>query len=232
MTKPIRGILFDLFHTLTAREGDWADLPMTSQVLGLDYPRWNDLLFHHSRWRLAGEETDPFVILKTLATQLDPTLSDERIREASEKRMERFRRGLITGIPARNVETLQELRRRGLRLALVSNADHGEVAGWSACPLAGLFDAEIFSCHVGMVKPEPEIYFEALKRIDLTADECLFVGDGGSNELVGARTVGLETVMVTGVIEELWPDVIPDRRPYADHEIRTIPELLALFPPA
>jgi FMN phosphatase YigB (HAD superfamily) len=54
----------------------------------------------------------------------------------------------------------------------------------------------------------------------------VFVGDGGSDELQGARAVGLRTVFVSGVIEELWPERIEPRRAVADHHVRWVPELL------
>jgi len=54
----------------------------------------------------------------------------------------------------------------------------------------------------------------------------VFIGDGGSDELAGAKKVGLTTVMITGIIQELWPEKIPDRRKWADYEIVNITELL------
>lgn len=62
----IRGVVFDLFHTLTGPESQWSTLPWTSDVLGIDRRTWNELLTQRSRWRLAGEEADPFVIISTL----------------------------------------------------------------------------------------------------------------------------------------------------------------------
>jgi putative hydrolase of the HAD superfamily len=115
-----------------------------------------------------------------------------------------------------------------MKLALISNADAVEVAGWPGCPLEECFDVVIFSCDVGHVKPEREIYEACLSRMKLESGHCLFVGDGSSRELEGAQDMGLQTVMVTGVIAHLWPEEIPKRRRHADHEIRTIPELLDL----
>jgi FMN phosphatase YigB (HAD superfamily) len=117
----------------------------------------------------------------------------------------------------------------GFRLALISNADTMEVAAWNDCPLAGLFDAEVFSCMVGCAKPEPAIYEKCLQLLGLSAAECLFVGDGGSNELVGARDVGMPTVFISGVIAELWPDRVQQRLSSCDHHVERIPQLLTLL---
>ena len=228
LTMAVRGIIFDLFHTLTGLESEWSELPVTSEVLGIDRRAWDEILTRKSRWRLAGEQRDPFLILRRLAHEVDPAIGDDRIREAVEIRVQRFRHSLQR-IPEANVEMLKRLRRAGLRLGLVSNADAMEVAAWRDCPLSGLFDSEVFSCEVGLVKPEPAIYRKCLDALDVPVGECMFVGDGGSNELVGAKEVGLTTVFVSGVIEKLWPERIPQRIEISDHHIVWAPEIVALL---
>ena len=224
---PVRGVIFDLFHTLTAVESEWANLPWTSDILGIDRRVWNNALTKQSRWRLTGEVRDPVEIVRGLAHAVDPAISEETIVRAAAFRQERFRKALAS-IPSRNLHLLSELRNRGFCLGLLSNADASEVAAWPDSPLAGLLDAEVFSCHVGSVKPEAAIYGECLAQLGLTASECIFVGDGGSNELIGARQVGLFSVFFSGVIEELWPERIPALAETADVHIRALPELLSL----
>jgi putative hydrolase of the HAD superfamily len=223
-----RAVVFDLFHTLTGPEAEWSDLPWTSDVLGIDREVWNELLVTRSRWRLTGEETDPYVIVRTLAHLADPTIPDERIRRAVRCRIERFRESLQR-IPPENIATLQVLRTSGLRLGLISNADVMEVAAWPASPLAGLFDVEVFSCTAGCVKPEPAIYERCLQALGMQPAECLFIGDGGSNELLGAKMAGMSTVFMSGVMAHLWPGRVNERRAAADHHVERIPDLLPLL---
>jgi putative hydrolase of the HAD superfamily len=221
----IRGVIFDLFHTLTARESEWSDEPATCDMLGVDRRVWDRALTESSRWRLAGEERDPHAILERLARQVNPAIADDVIRCALETRPRRFD-DVFQRIPEANLEALERLRAAGLSLALLSNADAMEAAAYSRGRLAGLFDVEIFSCDAGCAKPEPEIFAACLQALGLPASECVFVGDGGSDELQGARAVGLRTVFVSGVIEELWPERIESRRAVADHHVRWVPELL------
>lgn len=223
----IKGVLFDLFHTLTDVESNWSDLPWTSDVLGIDRSEWNAALTQRSRWRLAGEVRDPRQIIATLARELRPDISDDVIDQAVAVRIERFRHA-FQRIPDDNVRLIDELRRIGVRTALVSNADAMEIAAYASSPLAGRFDAEVFSCEVGLVKPEKEIYLQALSALDLAASECIFVGDGGSNELEGARSVGLQTIFVSIGVEDLWPDQLERRASVADHRVRWPPEILPL----
>ena len=128
-------------------------------------------------------------------------------------------RECFDNIPEANVAMLRRLRKAGLKLALLSNADVLDVAAYPGSALAGLFDVEVFSCDAGCAKPEAEIYHACLQALGLGASDCIFVGDGASDELAGAKAVGLRTVFVSGVIAELWPERIAPRLAAADHHV-------------
>lgn len=221
-----QAIAFDLFHTLTAIESSWGQgLPFTHQMLGLSSEAWNEQLNRHSRWRLAGEELDSFAIVARMAREIDPSLTDEAIRAAVANRMRRFEAAL-TDIPEETTTVLRQLRARGKKLGLISNADAMEVAAWERSPLAELFDAAVLSCRVGAVKPEPAIYRICLRQLGVSAEETAFVGDGGSSELQGARAVGMTPVMIAGIIRELWPERIAELSTHADCVIEHLSELV------
>jgi len=224
----MKAVIFDLFHTLTAPESKWSELPSTCELLGLDRRLWDGLITTGSRWRLAGEERDPCRIVGRLARELDPAITDEIIRRAAETRVLRMRHSLER-IPPENVATVKRLRQAGFALGLVSNADAIEHAAWSYSPLAGCFDVEVFSCEAGCVKPEPAIFQKCLAALRQQPRDCLFVGDGGSDELLAARELGMKTALVSGSLAELWPEKIAERLRHADHHIRWIPEVEALL---
>src|SRR5439155_6621926 len=79
--------------------------------------------------------------------------------------------------------TLEELRRRGLRLGLISVCSQDVPDVWDETPLAGVLDETVFSCDVGVSKPDPRIYEIACERLGVEPRECLFVGDGANDEL-------------------------------------------------
>lgn len=91
-----------------------------------------------------------------------------------------------------------------------------EKRGWNESPFASYFLNSLFSCDIGYIKPEIEAYRIALKLSVPDADNVVFVGDGGSNELQGARVCGFATVMTTEIIGQYWPDLIPERKIFAD----------------
>ena len=101
------------------------------------------------------------------------------------------------------LETLAELRRRGHRLGLISVCTEDVPHVWDTTPLAGTLDATIFSCDVGVSKPDPRIYEIACERLEVEPSECLFVGDGANDELPGAERVGMTSVQLRAPGEEL-----------------------------
>ena len=55
------------------------------------------------------------------------------------------------------VPTLEELRRRGHRLGMISACSQDVPDVWEQTPFAGLFDSAVFSCSVGFSKPGPYV---------------------------------------------------------------------------
>lgn len=220
-----RAVIFDLFHTLTS--ANVVNLPgrSTSEILGVAREDWNKQLLMYSDDRLRGRIKDPFLIIERMAHAIDPSIPVEIITEAVENRIGRFRHALIS-IEASTLNTLSELRKTGKLLGLVSNADVSEIAGWQDSPLKQYFVSAVFSCQVGYIKPEKEIYEITLKELDVAPEEAMYVGDGGSDELRGAKKIGMTTVLTTEVIGQLWPERIEESKQFADHTISNIMQLI------
>jgi len=242
-SKPV--VIFDLFHTLTSLESTWfstasstpsgnpksefsesnAGGPLTSTMLGISRDAWNEQLLEKSRERLTGEWKDPFVFIEVMAHAIDPSIPDDLIRAAVVNRIARFA-SAMRDIPVEHANVLKELKARGKKLGLISNADITEVDAWDESPIASIFDSTVFSCKVGYVKPEYEIYGSCLNELGVSASDCVYVGDGGSDELKGARLLGMTTVMITGEVEYIWPDRLQSRKKDADFVIVKLIELL------
>ena len=123
------------------------------------------------------------------------------------------------------IETLSELRRRGLRVGLISMCSEDVPVAWPESELAGLFDVETFSATCGLTKPEPEIYLHTAAAIGVDPAACLFVGDGANDELAGAARVGMTPVLVAPADRHpLWPEV----REWQGLRVSSIPEVLEL----
>ena len=73
---------------------------------------------------------------------------------------------------------------------------------WPETPFHGLFDSTVFSCSVGMKKPDPAIYALACEELGVDAADCVYIGDGFSNELSGARSCGMRPFLLAPPDEE------------------------------
>ncbi|HWQ22172.1 MAG TPA: HAD family hydrolase, partial [Clostridia bacterium] len=62
----------------------------------------------------------------------------------------------------------------------------------AASGLTQLLDVVVISGDIGVEKPDPRIFDHALQLLDLTAKQCLFVGDSIILDDAGARNVGMD----------------------------------------
>ena len=86
------------------------------------------------------------------------------------------------------------LHQKDIKLCLISNADIIDRAYWTMSPLACIFDEAIFSCDIGILKPDKKIYDYAMRCLNVKSNESIFIGDGGSDELNGAKRAEMKTV--------------------------------------
>jgi putative hydrolase of the HAD superfamily len=219
-------VIFDLFHTLTS-SAVLHKTKGTGEILGVSREAWNDQLLLYSEDRLRGKTRDQYEIIRKMAHAIDPVISDALIRRAASNRIKRFRYALAH-IERSTLDMLEQLRDRGKVLGLISNGDVNEFAGWQTSPLRKYFPCAIFSCDVGFIKPEREIYELCMEKLGVHPADSLYIGDGGSDELGGAKAFGMTTVITIRVIKDLWPEKIGMRRRDADHEIDTWDDLFGL----
>jgi FMN phosphatase YigB (HAD superfamily) len=76
--------------------------------------------------------------------------------------------------------TLRELRRRGVRMAVVSDAWPELPALHAALGIGGFFEAYAISAELGCHKPDPRMYRHASDALGLPPGECLFLDDDPS----------------------------------------------------
>jgi putative hydrolase of the HAD superfamily len=72
-------------------------------------------------------------------------------------------------------EILRDLRKRGIRTALLSNS-WGD-GGYPREDFPELFDAVVISGEVGMRKPEPRIFLHAAGLLGMAPEDCVFIDD-------------------------------------------------------
>jgi putative hydrolase of the HAD superfamily len=101
------------------------------------------------------------------------------------------------------IPALEKLKRR-FRLATLSNGN----ADLAIIGMAHHFEVRLSAGALGCAKPDPRAYEGLADALTLNPEEILFVGDEPHADVVGPRTVGMQTVWVNrgGVV---WPDALP-----------------------
>ncbi|WP_078504119.1 HAD family hydrolase [Streptomyces viridochromogenes] len=100
------------------------------------------------------------------------------------------------GADATLLRALERLQRGGVRLAVLSDASPDIAEAWSRSGLAPHFDAVVFSCRTGAVKPDRLLFRTVLHELDAAPHQAIYCGDGGGDELAGAERAGMRAVRV------------------------------------
>ena len=127
------------------------------------------------------------------------------------------------------VETLEWCRSHSIKVGLISNTYSDVPAIFCQHPMAKLFDTAVFSCDVGLEKPDPRIYNLACDRLGVDAQDCVYLGDGSSDELNGARSVGMCAVFLK-LDDEIEMEGLPSSvADWTGPTIRTFGEIRRFF---
>lgn len=113
-------------------------------------------------------------------------------------------------------ELLAGLRAAGMKLGLITNGfvethrEKIEVLG-----LAASFDTVLIADDVGLLKPDPEIFLLAARRLGVAPERCVMVGDRFERDVAGAHAAGMRAVWLdlhgTGVAAgERAPEAVVD----------------------
>lgn len=93
------------------------------------------------------------------------------------------------------VDWVRALKESGRKTAILSNmpGDHAKYVKRSF-DWIDLFDVTVFSCEVKLIKPEPTIYAECLRRLEVSPEEAVFIDDGETN-VTAARAMGMHGIV-------------------------------------
>lgn len=99
---------------------------------------------------------------------------------------------------------LQQLRRRGYRLGIVTNGPKiSQRIKLVESGMASLVDVVLISDEENIAKPAPEIFIRAADRLGVSVSDCVFVGDNPMTDIRGADSAGMKTVWLEGYCP--WP---------------------------
>ena len=210
-----RALLFDLDGTLA--ETDSLHLPTWVDALG-PYGVEVDEAFY--RDEISGRSTAEIV------RELLPELTDEQGRSIGDAKEASFRERASELEPLPGLVDFVELgRKRGMRIALVTNAPEENVKMiLLALKLRDFFDTVVLADEVEAVKPDPAPYRAALKKTGVPAEEALAFEDSISG-ISSSVAAGIPTVGITSSQEPqklLVAGAFMTAQDFTDPQLRTL----------
>ena len=195
-----KAILFDMYETLITLYG----YPMYfSQHMAADMGI--DVDIFRETWD--ATEPDRSIGKLTLEDALEIVMrknhcySEDLLKQIAARRTE-AKRESFRHIHPEIVPMFSELKKRKIKIGLVSNCFSEEVQAIRESILFQYFDTPYMSYEQGVQKPDQEIFRRCMAELEVQPQECLYVGDGGSRELEVAEEIGMKSLRATWYLKE------------------------------
>jgi len=207
----IKAVFFDLDGTLRHSVPEGGEV-FTQYVISMGLPinledRFRALRWEYSYWASSvdlrddllahSSDTENFWIeysrRRLIALGITPERALELAPQASAHMGEMYKPESI--VPDDVRRTLPQLKQAGYIMAVVSNRDKPFQDTLDSHNLSEFFPYSLAAGEVDSYKPEPGIFEHALKQLDVSAQETVYVGDNYYADVVGARRAGLQPVL-------------------------------------
>ncbi|BBI34303.1 HAD family hydrolase [Cohnella abietis] len=86
------------------------------------------------------------------------------------------------------------------------------------------FDLIIVSEEAGVKKPDPRIFEMALQQLELSPEECVYIGDHPVNDIEGAAKIGMKTIWMK--VNQPWKDGIATKPLHQIDKLGALYELI------
>jgi putative hydrolase of the HAD superfamily len=117
------------------------------------------------------------------------------------------------------------------KLGLISNFTYAPViyAGLRKLCIDQFFNAILVSEDASWRKPHTKIFEEILNRLDMKAEETIYIGDSPLEDIKGAKAAGMKTIFVPSQFYSL--ENLQESRQKPDLIVKNICELYKKFQP-
>lgn len=217
----IEVVFFDLFFTLIRPE--YSKLRNENDVLGVEIGEWEKYAEDDELYlKRATTNMSPQEIIEDIIRKMKIDINENDKAEILKLREERLKNSLMN-VDSVILDVILNLKKDGKKICLISNADIIDAMHWDKSPLHDSFDAAIFSYKIGYLKPQAQIYKFALEKMMVKPENCIFIGDGGSDELRGAKKLGIKTVQTEYLLKR------NERNEFADYYIDDFREIESIL---
>lgn len=92
--------------------------------------------------------------------------------------------------------TIKTIKERGILTGVISNASRELSRSCQELGLRPYLDMVLTSDEVGRTKPDPLIFVTALKKLNVRAENVIYVGDQYEADVLGARGAGISPILI------------------------------------
>ena len=185
----IKAVIFDMYETLITHYRSplyfgaqiAADAGISETVF---LPRWRETEHARTLGRITFEE-----VIETILKE-NNCYTDQLFHKIVEKRIA-TQTECFHHLHEEIIPMLTALKERGIRIGLISNCFSEEAKIIRQSELFPYFDVVCLSYEFGVAKPDVAIYHRCMGALGVEAEECVYVGDGGSRELETAQRLGM-----------------------------------------
>ena len=111
------------------------------------------------------------------------------------------------------IPMLTKLKEEGISIGLISNCFSEEAEVIRKSMLFPYFDKVCLSYEEGVQKPGREIYRRCMVGLGVAPEECIYIGDGGSQELEAARELGMNAMQAVWYMDNKKKDFMQLEKP-------------------
>jgi len=221
-----KAVIFDLFGTLvnsfTRREYDQVNAQMAAAV-SVPYPEFWQLMGETYQDSCLGRYTSYEDLVSDVCCRAGVQANQTQITQAATFHYEFIANAIV---PEPDVlQALDKLKKTGHRLGLISDCGPSVPYLFPQSPLARYIDVPVFSCEERIKKPASAIYHRICQRLEMEPHECIYVGDGSSQELTGAAVIGMLPVLKRIDLRDVYDSHRPEVESWRGPAVDEIKEL-------
>lgn len=196
----IKAVIFDMYETLITHYDSplYFSMHMAADA-GIPVEEFQALWMPTDTERTIGQLSFEDAIRDIL--KKTNRYSDELLNNMITKRIA-IKRDCFEHLHPEIIPMLTRLKEQGMKIGLISNCFSEEAIVIRESILFPYFDAVYLSYEQGVKKPNPEIFIRCMNELQVEEEECVFVGDGGSQELDASRVLGMKPLQAIWYFKE------------------------------
>ncbi len=179
----IQAVVFDLYGTLIYLADETKPYARLFRDIGLQ-------LVEEFRQARIIALTEDFDNLTGLVSRINPNAHTDV--QAYETEVQKELSSAMLYPETRSV--LEELKKKDMRLGLISNLASPYKKPFARLGLDEYFDEVLFSCEAGLKKPNPKIYQKMLDSLGIGPSLALMTGDKTHTDVYGPKSIGMQAI--------------------------------------